>query len=401
LKPLYIQDYAYDLPDERIAKFPVSPRDTSKLLVYNKNQIGEDVFSNLADHLPSGAMLVFNNTKVIPARLLFHNRNGAGIEIFCLNPYQPTSYEQSLQSFTSCVWTCLVGNQKRWKDEELCCSFTIDGVNNTLIVNKLCKNGADVQVEFRWTAKDCTFAQVLERCGTIPLPPYLHRDAQPADYKTYQTIYARHNGSVAAPTAGLHFTERVFNSLKTNNIQTEEVTLHVGAGTFLPVKTATANEHTMHAERFIVRLALLEKLRANLGKIFAVGTTSTRTLESLHWIGCNLLIYNELRPSLSQWDAYQLDNEIGVEKSLEALINYLKINNLQQFEAATSLMIAPSYRYKVVSGLVTNFHQPQSTLLLLVSAMVGNDWHAIYDYALQHNFRFLSYGDSSLIFGQN
>lgn len=401
MPPLYIQNYAYNLPDERIAKFPVSPRDTSKLLIYNKKQISEDVFSNLADHLPSEAMLVFNNTKVIPARLLFHNRNGANIEIFCLNPYQPTSYEQSLQALTSCVWTCLAGNQKRWKDEELCCSFTIDGVDNTLIANKLCKNDADVQVEFRWTAKDCTFAQVLERCGTIPLPPYLHRDAQPTDYETYQTIYARHNGSVAAPTAGLHFTERVFNSLKINNIQTEEVTLHVGAGTFLPVKTATANEHTMHAEQFIVRLALLEKLRANLGKIFAVGTTSTRTLESLHWIGCNLLKHNVLKPSLSQWDAYELNNEIGAEESLEALINYLKSNDLQQFEAATSLMIAPSYHYKVVSGLVTNFHQPQSTLLLLVSAMVGNDWHAIYDYALQHNFRFLSYGDSSLIFGQN
>jgi S-adenosylmethionine:tRNA ribosyltransferase-isomerase len=398
LPAIYIQDYTYNLPQERIALYPAVPRDASKLLIYRNKKISDDSFFNLANHLPQGAMLVFNNTKVIPARLLFKNNNGAVIEIFCLTPYEPLNYEQSLQSVDTCSWTCLAGNQKRWKDTELRREFMYNGICNELIATKIVDDNS-LRVKFSWTAADCTFGQVLERCGTMPLPPYLHRTAEQADYTAYQTIYARHKGSVAAPTAGLHFTERVFNSLKTNNININEITLHVGAGTFLPVKTATANEHTMHAERFIVTLDTLEKLRAGLGKIFAVGTTSARTLESIHWLGCKLLTTNILQPNLPQWDAYKTDSTITSENSLDALINYLKFNGLQQFEFTTSLMIMPSYRYKIVYGLITNFHQPQSTLLLLISAMAGDDWHTIYDYALQHDFRFLSYGDSSLIFG--
>ncbi|GHT15157.1 S-adenosylmethionine:tRNA ribosyltransferase-isomerase [Bacteroidia bacterium] len=396
MQQIYIHDFHYNLPEERIAKFPASPRDASKLLVYKQGQICEDTFCHLANHLPAGALLVFNNTKVIPARLLFHKTSGAAIEIFCLTPCEPVSYEQSLQSETSCVWHCMVGNLKRWRGEDLLLPFVHNGVHNTLIASKLSENEQGVQVRFQWL-QGCRFAEALAACGTMPLPPYLHRAAQPTDYETYQTVYAQQQGSVAAPTAGLHFTERVFNSLKINKIQVDNLTLHVGAGTFLPVKTATVNEHSMHAERFVLRLSLLENLQKNLGKVYAVGTTSARTLESIYWMGCKLLKYKKLQSIIGQWEPYEFTPEISPNEALEALANYLKTNNLQEIEASTSLIIVPTYRYKIVCGLLTNFHQPQSTLLLLVSALIGNDWQRVYDYALQHQFRFLSYGDSSLL----
>jgi S-adenosylmethionine:tRNA ribosyltransferase-isomerase len=328
--------------------------------------------------------------------LQFKTKNGASVEVFCISPYQPANYEQSLQSMSSCIWNCLVGNQKRWQQEELRCQFTHNDIDNELIINKIRTNYAESQIEFRWTAKNCTFAQVLDSCGSIPLPPYMRRSVELTDSESYQTIYARHQGSVAAPTAGLHFTDRVFNSLKMNNIHTQHITLHVGAGTFLPIKTLTANEHTMHAEWFVVQYSSLELLRKNLENIIAVGTTSVRTLESLYWIGVKLLKNNTLITSLSQWEGYSTEN-ISASEALEALANYLKINGLKQLEFSTSLMLIPTYKYKVVNGLITNFHQPHSTLLLLVSAMIGNDWRRVYEYALCNEYRFLSYGDSSLI----
>ena len=396
LPSVYIQDYAYNLPDQQIARYPASPRDASRLLIYRHGEISGGNFLNLANHLPQGAMLVFNNTRVIPARLTFRTHSGAVIEIFCLAPYAPSGYEQSLQSTQSCVWTCLAGNQKRWRDEPLHCGFAFNGSPCTLTARRVQAPVGNAAVEFGWTG-GCTFAEALECCGVTPLPPYLRRPAESADCAAYQTIYARHRGSVAAPTAGLHFTERVFNSLKINNIHTAEITLHVGAGTFLPVKTPTANAHPMHSERFVAGLEFLEKLRANLGSIIAVGTTSARTLESIHWLGCMLLKYNRIPLHLAQWDAYDIDPVPAAEHTLDALAGYLKVNGLRQIECSTSLMIMPPYRFRVVNGLITNFHQPQSTLLLLVGALTGGNWRGIYHYALEQGFRFLSYGDCSLI----
>jgi S-adenosylmethionine:tRNA ribosyltransferase-isomerase len=291
-----------------------------------------------------------------------------------------------------------VGNQKRWKSEELRQEFVHNGIVNELIISRIKSVDTYVQIEFRWNAEDCTFAQVLAHCGTMPLPPYLRRCAEHSDYEHYQTIYAQHEGSVAAPTSGLHFTEQVMNSLAFNNIATEKITLHVGAGTFLPVKTSTANDHIMHQERFNVRRPLLEKLQTYNDKIIAVGTTSARTLESLYWIGANLLLHKTFTPHLEQWQAYKMDDSVHRNDALNALYKYMIMNNLDHIECSTSLMIMPPYCYKIVNGLITNFHQPQSTLLLLVSAMVGAEWRRIYDYAMNHDFRFLSYGDSSLIF---
>jgi S-adenosylmethionine:tRNA ribosyltransferase-isomerase len=394
---LHIADYSYDLPDERIAKYPLAQRDASKLLVYKKGEISESVFTELPNLLPKGALLVFNNTKVIPARLIFKRSTGAEIEIFCLEPYEPKDYQLSLSAKDECCWTCIVGNLKRWKEERLQHFFTFKNTIYSLFVNKLKRINDEVVVKFSWSCPKLSFAEVIEICGALPIPPYLNRSTEQSDYERYQTIYSKYRGSVAAPTAGLHFSSSVLSRLKNRHVRTAEVTLHVGAGTFKPVKTNTIGEHEMHTEHFTVSLETLEQLLMNVGKIVAVGTTSVRTLESIYWLGYNLLKNSTLESAVSQWIPYQNSDDVPVSTALEKLISYLKNNNLKQISAGTQILIAPPYQFKLVQGMLTNFHQPQSTLLLLVSAMVGNRWRDIYSYALEHDFRFLSYGDSSLI----
>ncbi len=397
---LHIADYAYDLPEERIAKYPLAQRDASKLLVYKKGEISESVFTELPNLLPEGTLLVFNNTKVIPARLIFRRSTGAAIEIFCLEPYEPKDYQLSLGAKVECCWTCIVGNLKRWKEERLQHFFTFQGREYSLFANKLQVERGEVIVKFSWDCPELSFAEVIEICGALPIPPYLNRNTEQSDYERYQTVYSKYRGSVAAPTAGLHFSSRVLSALSDRHIKTAEVTLHVGAGTFKPVKTNTISEHEMHTEHFTVRLETLELLLRNVEKIVAVGTTSVRTLESIYYIGYNLLKNKELKTEMSQWIPYQKSDNVSVSTAVENLVNYMKKNSLKQISAGTQILLAPPYQFKVVKGMVTNFHQPQSTLLLLVSAMVGERWRDIYEYALRHDFRFLSYGDSSLIMNE-
>ncbi|MDR1022225.1 MAG: S-adenosylmethionine:tRNA ribosyltransferase-isomerase [Prevotellaceae bacterium] len=392
-----IADYSYHLPDERIAKYPLPQRDASKLLVFDRNGISEAVFSRLPELLPEGTLLVFNNTKVIRARIMFRRSTGAAIEVFCLEPCKPSSYAQSLAAKKECSWICTVGNLKRWKEEDLCLSFTHNGATCTLSASKLSVRDGEATVQFSWSAAELTFAEVLEAAGVLPIPPYLHRPTENADYERYQTVYSKYEGSVAAPTAGLHFTPDLLSNLKGKGIDTAEVTLHVGAGTFKPVKASAVQEHEMHAERFEVSLETLMKLQQSHKKVVAVGTTSVRCLESLFWIGLNLLENNALQPNIEQWIPYENKSNFDISNVVDKIINYLKTNELSHISASTQILIAPPYRFRAVRGMVTNFHQPQSTLLLLVAAMTGNRWQDIYRYALEHDFRFLSYGDSSLI----
>ncbi|MDR1225426.1 MAG: S-adenosylmethionine:tRNA ribosyltransferase-isomerase [Prevotellaceae bacterium] len=400
LPKIKIADYSYPLPDERIAKFPLAKRDSSKLLIYKDGDISEDVFSNLGQHISEGSLLVFNNTRVIRARLKFKRATGAEIEILCLEPYEPTDYTLSLGAKNGCTWRCIVGNLKRWKEVELSLSFIYNDKSYTLSAKKLAAHEGSVVVSFSWSCPDLSFVEVLEFCGAIPIPPYLNREPQDSDNEQYQTLYSKYNGSVAAPTAGLHFTPDVITSLSAKNIQTDEVTLHIGAGTFKPVRTETVGAHEMHAEHFSISLQTLKNIRNHLGKVVAVGTTTVRTLESVYYIGIKLLTTNLPDTHIGQWEPYAM--EILSQKYpallvFDTLINYLENNNLKEILAATQIMIAPPCRLKVINGIVTNFHQPRSTLLLLVSAVVGNKWKDIYDYALRNDFRFLSYGDSSLI----
>ncbi len=394
---IHIADYSYTLPDERIAKYPLPQRDASKLLVYRKGEIFESKFTDLPELLPKGCLLVFNNTKVIPARLIFKRATGAEIEVFCLEPHEPTDYQISLTAKGECSWRCIVGNLKRWKEDTLQLPFTFQEKQYSLFANKLHDNNGEATVKFSWNCSELTFAEVIDICGALPIPPYLHRETEQSDYERYQTIYSKYQGSVAAPTAGLHFTPTVLGELKNKNIDVAEVTLHVGAGTFKPVKSDTINEHEMHTEHFTVSIKTLEKLLTNHNNIVAVGTTSARTLESIYWIGCNLLKSNILNTHTNQWTPYQNSDEIMFSTAVENIIKHLNNNNLKQLSADTQILIAPPYKFKTIKGIVTNFHQPQSTLLLLVSAMVGDRWKDIYSYALEHDFRFLSYGDSSLI----
>lgn len=403
MKPnLSISDYTYSLPEERIAKFPLSKRDDSKLLLYQSGKISESRFNQLASYLPESSLLVFNNTRVIHARLLFRKESGAKIEIFCLEPYSPPLAEQALASHHCCTWKCIVGNLKRWKSERLCLTYSINGANGTLNADKKERDGADVQVLFSWTSNH-TFGQVIEACGQLPIPPYLKRETEAADLITYQTVYAKHEGSVAAPTAGLHFTNDVLKSLDSKGIEREELTLHVGAGTFKPVKAATIDQHEMHCEHFSIRQATLQHIidKLNGGKIIAVGTTSVRTLESLYYLGLAVAqnkTINLEQLTVNQWAPYkEKQADINAQTALNELLLYMKNRAINELSSATSIMIAPPYQYKVVNGLITNFHQPQSTLLLLVAALIGEDWHKVYSYALNNNFRFLSYGDSSLL----
>ena len=397
VKHISIEDYDYPLPDDRIAKYPLAERDASKLLVLKDNEIRESQFKHVGDFLPQDALLVFNETKVIRARLQFHKATGSRIEVFCLEPEQ--DYQMAFSACSPVRWKCLIGNAKRWKEGKLAMPLTVNGEAVTLYADRLMQNDQYAEIEFSWTPESLSFAAVLEAAGEIPLPPYLHRDAEPADRDRYQTVFARYDGSVAAPTAGLHFTQPLIAALHSQGFAFDEVTLHVGAGTFRPVATETIGEHAMHSETIVVRKSLIQNLINQIGRpIIPVGTTSTRTLESLYWIGVMLKEQGmELRSlHVEQWFPYENHAPLTAAEALQNILEYLEKHGLSRLEASTALMIAPSYQMRVITGLITNFHQPKSTLLLLVSALIGERWKDCYRFALDHGFRFLSYGDSCL-----
>ena len=405
---IQISDYNYELPDERIAKFPMEQRDHSKLLLYRQGEVGEDVFYNLPKYLPKGALMVMNNTRVIQARLHFRKSNekgentGALIEIFLLEPAQPADYEQMFQTTEGCAWLCLVGNLKKWKEGSLVRRITIKDEEIEVRATRRGEYGTSQWIDFEWSGL-VSFAEILDAMGELPIPPYLNRETQESDLSTYQTVYSKIKGSVAAPTAGLHFTDAVLNELDACGIEREELTLHVGAGTFRPVKSATIGEHEMHTEYIAVRRHTIERLIAYEGCAIAVGTTSVRTLESLYYMGLKVLRNPDIKEEelhVSQWEPYDVGSKMDDVKSvdaLQALLDWMIRHELTVLHSSTQIIIAPGYDYHIVKMLITNFHQPQSTLLLLVSAFVKGDWHKIYDYALSHDFRFLSYGDSSLL----
>ncbi len=399
-KKIRISDYNYPLPDERIAKFPLPERDASKLLLYKHGVVGEDVFRSLPDYIPEGSVMVFNNTKVIMARLHFRKSTGALIEVFLLEPVAPADYQVMFLSNERCEWCCLVGNLKKWKDEPLERSFEVDGRMVTLKATRVGEMSTGQRVVLEWDNPEVSFAEILDVAGELPIPPYLNRESQESDKTTYQTVYSKIKGSVAAPTAGLHFTDRVLRRLDEKGIVREELTLHVGAGTFRPVKSEQIEGHEMHSEHFCVQRSTIERLLRSLGHIVAVGTTSVRTLESLYYIGAQMARggMDAGQPvHVTQWVPYEQVPSVSAAEALEAILHYLDEHQLTALHASTQIIIAPGYDYKLVNMLVTNFHQPQSTLLLLVSAFLHGDWRRVYDYALAHDFRFLSYGDSSLL----
>jgi S-adenosylmethionine:tRNA ribosyltransferase-isomerase len=393
-----IEEFDYTLPDDFIARYPLEQRDDSKLLVYRNGTIQESVFRNLKDFLEKGDCLVLNNTRVVHARLIFQNDNQQNIEIFCLNPLQQTDPVLAFASTTETYWNCLVGNNRKWKSGNL--RLEKDGIQ--IKAERAEMDAENFAIKLSWTPQQLSFSEVIEKLGSLPLPPYLNRDTEKEDYLRYQTIYARHEGSVAAPTAGLHFTERVFADLVKIGVERVAVSLHVGAGTFMPVKSATMKDHEMHREFISIEHVVIKRL-ADANNIIAVGTTSLRTIESVYWYGVKLMKANLIKGSLlvDQWEPYQLAQyQLPNRKEVfEFLDEYMKRNKLDEINGYTRLMIAPGYQYRVAQTLITNFHQPKSTLLLLVSALLGDDWRKVYDYALQHNFRFLSYGDSSILFG--
>ena len=418
-KNIHIADYNYDLPDERIAKFPLAERDASKLLIYNQGKVSEDVFSSLPKYLPTGALMVFNNTKVIQARLHFRKSpsvsngvevQGALIEVFCLEPALPNDYQLNFSQKGSVQWYCLVGNLKKWKEGKLFREIEMpNGEQVTLACERKGLHGTSHIIEFSWNG-NYTWAELLDAVGELPIPPYLNRETQESDKTTYQTVYSKIKGSVAAPTAGLHFTERVLKALDEAGIDREELTLHVGAGTFKPVKSEEIGGHDMHTEHIAVRRQTIEKLIAHGGEAIAVGTTSVRTLESLYYMGI-LAMQGKEDLHVPQWMPYEEKTTADGQQSteiaqrvgwstvncLQALLAYMDQHHLDVLHSSTQIIIAPGYEYHIVRRMVTNFHQPQSTLLLLVSAFLKGDWRKVYDYALSHNFRFLSYGDSSLL----
>lgn len=406
---IQISDYNYELPDERIAKFPKEQRDHSKLLLYQQGEVGEDMFYNLPKYLPKGALMVMNNTRVIQARLHFRKTNekgentGALIEIFLLEPAEPSDYELMFQTTKKCSWLCLVGNLKKWKEGPLTRELKIKDEELRIKATRRGEHGTSQWIDFEWDNASISFAEILDAMGELPIPPYLNRETQESDLSTYQTVYSKIKGSVAAPTAGLHFTDNVLNELDSHGIEREELTLHVGAGTFRPVKSATIGEHEMHTEYIAVRRHTIERLIAHEGCAIAVGTTSVRTLESLYYMGLKVLRHPDIKEEelhVSQWEPYddgcKMDDVRSVD-ALQALLDWMVRHELTVLHSSTQIIIAPGYDYHIVKMLITNFHQPQSTLLLLVSAFVKGDWHKIYDYALSHDFRFLSYGDSSLL----
>ena len=402
-KHIRISEFNYPLPDERIAKFPLPVRDQSKLLLYRHGEVTEDIFTSLPDYLPANSLMIFNNTKVIQARLHFHKETGALIEVFCLEPVQPNDYARNFQQTEHAAWLCMIGNLKKWKEGVLKREITVKGKPLTLTAERGACHGTSHWVDFRWNNPEITFADILEVFGELPIPPYLNRETQESDKETYQTVYSKIKGSVAAPTAGLHFTPRVLDALREKGVTLEELTLHVGAGTFKPVKSEEIEGHEMHTEYISVNRSTLEKLVAHEGKAIAVGTTSVRTLESLYHIGVTLL-HNpnatEEDLHVKQWQPYETALETAATPAvdaLQAIIAYLDRHHMETLHSSTQIIIAPGYEYRIVKAMVTNFHQPQSTLLLLVSAFLHGDWRKIYDYALAHDFRFLSYGDSSLL----
>ena len=437
MEEILIEEFNYPLPDERIAKYPLANRDQSKLLVYRDGQVSEDQFFHIGEYLAPGSLLIYNNTRVIQARLVFHKKVvseyrgttehseplnseatlGARIEIFCLEPLAPHDYQLSLGSTEGCTWKCMIGNAKKWKSGALSLPVQLpSGETITLFAERGEQTGNTFAVHFSWNSPlegewKGSFAEILDAVGELPIPPYLNRKTEESDKTTYQTVYSRIKGSVAAPTAGLHFTDNVLNNLRQKGIQTAEVTLHVGAGTFQPVKVADANQHTMHTEIIAVPRETIETIIANLGHIVAVGTTSMRTLESLYFLGAQLYTLHHTNPSTSsleersgvstlsvtQFEPYEKEHTLSTRDALQAIIDHLEQTNQDILHAETQIMIKPGYTFRIVDQLITNFHQPKSTLLLLVSAFVGGDWHTIYDYALAHNFRFLSYGDSSIL----
>lgn len=402
-KHIRISEFNYPLPDERIAKFPLPVRDQSKLLLYRHGEVTDDIFTSLPDYLPANSLMIFNNTKVIQARLHFHKETGALIEVFCLEPIQPNDYALNFQQTEHAAWLCMIGNLKKWKEGALKREITVKGKPLTLTAERGACHGTSHWVDFRWNNPEITFADILEVFGELPIPPYLNRETQESDKETYQTVYSKIKGSVAAPTAGLHFTPRVLDALREKGVALEELTLHVGAGTFKPVKSEEIEGHEMHTEYISVNRSTLEKLVAHEGKAIAVGTTSVRTLESLYHIGVTLL-HNpnatEEDLHVKQWQPYETALETAATPAvdaLQAIIAYLDRHHMETLHSSTQIIIAPGYEYRIVKAMVTNFHQPQSTLLLLVSAFLHGDWRKIYDYALAHDFRFLSYGDSSLL----
>ena len=394
-----INDFNYNLPDERIAKFPLAERSSSKLLVYDNGTITESHFRNVAEYLPEGAMLVFNNTRVVRARIVMHKDSGARIEVFCLEPHNPADYERAFAIKGVSEWSCIVGNLKKWKEGQIGINFEYAGEQHTLRAEIVERGTREHIVRFHWSA-DISFGQLLEILGRIPIPPYLNRESEDIDNTRYQTVYARFEGSVAAPTAGLHFTPELIDSMRSSGFMFEEVTLHVGAGTFLPVKDDDAAQHAMHTEHFSVTRSAVENLLAKIGNIVAVGTTSVRTLESLSALAWRIKCSGtpDTERTVGQWELYDIPAEFDGREALQTLLNYMHTNGIERMKAATQIMITPlGYRFRVVNYIITNFHQPKSTLLLLVSAYVGGNWTKIYDYALSHDFRFLSYGDSSLL----
>lgn len=408
MTPIKIEEYNYPLPENRIAKYPLPQRDHSKLLVYKQKQISENIFYNIGEYIPSRSLLIYNNTRVIHARLVFHKESGARVEIFCLEPLTPHDYESALAANSQCTWKCMIGNLKKWKGGALSLKISINTTIPTpktiiLRAERIATTGNTHEVQFTWDDSSISFAELLDLVGELPIPPYLNRPSEEQDKQTYQTVYSHIKGSVAAPTAGLHFTHDVLQNLRTKGVHTDELTLHVGAGTFQPVKTEDANEHTMHAEIIAVSRQTIANLIEHLGQVVAVGTTSMRTLESLYFIGCQLdKLSQEQQQNLQtiqvqQFEPYTSEHTLTTHQSLEKIINYLNLTKQDVLHAETRIMIKPGYEFHLVDMLITNFHQPKSTLLLLVSAFVGEDWRKIYDYALTHDFRFLSYGDSSIL----
>lgn len=403
VKNITMADFDYKLSDEKIAKYPLEERDQSKLLNWNNGEISDNKFSELPELLPNNSKLIFNNTRVIRARLHFSKKTGAKIEIFILDPFEPADYAQNFQQTNQCSWKCIVGNLKKWKNDKLILPLTINNKSVNLCAYNTGKSGNSQIIQFSWNDPRFTFSEIIEAAGNIPIPPYLHRNTEEIDNTRYQTVFSKIKGSVAAPTAGLHFTDRVLNNLLKKGITTSELTLHVGAGTFQPVKSSTIDNHEMHTEHILIHKTFIKELLKHKGPLIAVGTTSIRTLESLYFIGCKTLKHPHTPTNnldIKQWDPYQSNNNVLREEALEALLNYMQKENIEQIKTSTQIIIVPGYQFKMIDGMLTNFHQPKSTLLLLISAFLGNDWKKVYKHAINNNYRFLSYGDSNLYLKQ-
>ena len=395
-----LDNYDYDLPEEKIAQYPLKERDDSRLLLYDGKTISSSNFSDIDKYISPGSLLVFNNTRVIRARLLFNKESGANIEVLCLEPLSPADYETSLGSKEQVEWKCIIGNLKKWKTGLICLDFDFNFDKNRLCAEKINPEGNAWRIRFTWDNPEISFSEVIEATGHIPLPPYINREDEPDDIYRYQTIYSSIRGSVAAPTAGLHFTENTFKKLSTKGIRHTELTLHVGAGTFQPVKSRNISDHEMHCEQFFLSRKTLRMLIENRDPLIAVGTTSVRTIESLYWLGIkasgNSKALND-GLAIGQWEPYNNDTAISPEASLTALYDLMVKKEQEVISASTKLIIVPGYKFRMTDGIITNFHQPRSTLLLLISAWAGPDWKNIYNYALENDFRFLSYGDSSFL----